>query len=154
MQSTGARFATGGADSQVKVWSMAALRDAQATIAELIQAARPDQVDRVVSQDDARRQLAPLGIRVVREREVKSPDGELIPEAGVAIASSAARFGREILRGTQWEGDWSRPLRELAGAQPLATTHFAAGLKSRGTLLPFSHFDQPEPVALDGEIPL
>jgi putative DNA primase/helicase len=110
----------------------------QATIAELIHSAKPHALDRVVSEEDARRQLAPLGIKV--------------RDDGVAIASSAVRFGREILRGTQWESDWSRPLRELPGAQTLPVTHFAAGLKSRATLLPWDVL--AEPVEISGDLPL
>lgn len=101
----------------------------QATIAELISSARGGQDSPVIEPTDAKRQLAPLGIKVSRE--------------GVAIASTGSRFGREILRGTQWEADWSRPLRELDGAQKLAVTHFAPGLKSRATLLPWKHFEAP-----------
>jgi putative DNA primase/helicase len=104
----------------------------QATVAELIQSARGMQDTHVIEPSDAKRQLAPLGIKVTPE--------------GVAIAATGARFGREILRGTQWEADWSRPLRELDGAQRLNVTHFAPGLKARGTLLPWRHFEAPSEV--------
>lgn len=109
------------------------------TIAELLNAARPGERDRVVSMDDARRHLHPLGIRL-------DEDGQ-----GVFFASSAQRFGREILRGTQWEADWSRPLREVPGATAVQTMHFAPGLKSRATLIPWDQIS--EPVRPDDALP-
>ncbi|MCA3246520.1 MAG: toprim domain-containing protein [Azospirillum sp.] len=100
-----------------------------ATLAELIVAARDDADERVVNKDDARRQIAPLGIKVT--------------DKGVLIAASCQRFGREVLRGTQWESDWSRPLRELPGAIKTETEYFAPGLRSRATLLPWDYFEEP-----------
>lgn len=101
-----------------------------ATVAELIMAAGAHDDSGVLNREDARRQLGPLGIKVKDE--------------GVYIASSAQRFGREILRGTQWESDWSRPLRELEGATRAPDTeYFAPGLRSRATLLPWELFREP-----------
>lgn len=109
-----------------------------ATIAELIYAARAGNDDRVVNQEDAARQLAPLGMRPT--------------EAGVMVANSAIRLGREILRGTQWENDWSRPLRELDGAvKGEDVGYFAPGVRSRYVLLPWSYFEKPKEAGHAGE---
>lgn len=100
------------------------------TIALLLGSARGSFWDRIgIDQSDAKDALGPLGLRAWKE--------------GVVIASSAGRLGREVLRGTQWESDWSRPLRELEGAQKLDVTHFHAGLKSRATLIPWSLVEMP-----------
>jgi len=99
------------------------------TIADLINARRG--LTAFVDMDDARRILGPLGIRV--------------ESSGVWIASSASRLGRDVLAGTQWASDWSRPLRDLPGATVLAVKGYAPGVTARGTCIPLALFDPPKP---------
>lgn len=120
----------------------------QVTLGELVQSARGGLHDRVgIDQSAASIALGSYGLRVRTADET------------LAIASSCGRMGREVLRGTQWESDWSRPLRELPGAIVHPTTlHFAGGLKARATLLPLSLVKPPDPlydeVATQEDLPL
>jgi putative DNA primase/helicase len=113
----------------------------QTTIGELIQSARGGTWDRVgIAQQDASIVLGSYGLRVLAD------------DRKVAVASSCGRMSREVLRGTQWESDWSRPLRELPGATVHPkVVHFTGGLKARATLLPIEAVAPPDPL-LDGPI--
>lgn len=101
----------------------------QTTIGELIWALNGDHDG--IGRAEAKTHLGALGIRRVADK--------------LAIANNGTRLGREILRGTQWESDWSRPLRDVPGAEKSEKNiHFHAGLKCRAVLLPLDVFAKPK----------
>jgi putative DNA primase/helicase len=97
-------------------------KNMRVTIADMLRAAR-SMHGGIIPQSDAVRLLGPMGIKV--------------DDDGAIISATSQRFSREILRGSQWEADWSRPLRELKGARKANVTYFAAGVRARGTLIPW-----------------
>jgi putative DNA primase/helicase len=94
------------------------------TIGELILAAA-DEMDEI-PQDTAAAELKRWGIKVEFNQ--------------VLIANKSNPLSRQVLRDSPWSAAWSRPLRELAGAEATPVTHFTPGIKSRATSIPLNLF--------------
>jgi len=97
------------------------------TIGELIETVR----NRVDLSADADKTLKNYGIAV---------RGDMVD-----IASRSQNLAR-LLRGTDWENRWSRPLGDVAGAVKKSSVYFSRGVKTSAVSLPIELF-----VANDGE---
>ena len=94
-------------------------------IGELILSASRD-ID-IVQQDAADRELRRHGI---------------ITDFQTILIANNCQPMRELLKGTAWSSDWSRPLKDLYDAEITKVKYFAPGIKSRAVELPLSLFKE------------
>jgi hypothetical protein len=113
----------------------------QRTVGELVAVAAGKKADHVITKDTADAYLRRLGLKT---------DGD-----GFTVASDTTWLEETLIK-TPWAKGTSHLLQRLPGALPKASTYFSAGIKKRGTWIPFAVLgedDTPAPEAGDDELP-